>query len=437
MIQSLGFVSNPHQALIGLDVPCCVTFDFSFHQRHTSDKREITLTALCLLSDANTEFVVVPGREVALIEGRPDLIFRKLIDDWGVASVSFSKPWPLETVDIIKPWGSEIWYTGIESRGVCTVQGMPLPWLLALHPEQSLGSASYLDPILLKILDPHPEEAYGDLYFELHETKIEVYVVTHVDRAAWPDGTGQIRYGFNPGKVSEYDETEKFKADYLNAVEAYRQVRDEIDQQIEIRKSGLGMSPSDPIQPELLDQWKSELDSTLQLQEARLRDEMYSFTNLQPIRVGDVVRVNPYFPHSLQHGVRVIEFQTAHYERHILSFNQKVVTQDHWDTKKALENAIVDQPADNSLALVAEGDGCRVESVANFPEFNAFRITMVKGATYHRSMTGYALVIGVSGTAIANGTPTSPEQGFFVPAAISDLNIIADTDTTLLIAEPN
>ena len=44
--------------------------------------------------------------------------------------------------------------------------------------------------ILLKVLDPHPEPVRGDLYFEVHEHKREVYVVTAVDRNAWPGRPG-------------------------------------------------------------------------------------------------------------------------------------------------------------------------------------------------------------------------------------------------------
>ena len=69
---------------------------------------------------------------------------------------------------------------------------------------------------------------------------------------------------------------------------------------------------------------------------------MESFTRLLDLRVGDVVRVEPYYPHSLQHGVRVVELQTPTYERFIISFAQQVVTQDHWDSEHAIAHMSLD-----------------------------------------------------------------------------------------------
>ena len=46
--------------------------------------------------------------------------------------------------------------------------------------------------ILLKTLNPVAEKTIGDLYYELHEKKWEVYIVTEIDKTAWPSGKGII-----------------------------------------------------------------------------------------------------------------------------------------------------------------------------------------------------------------------------------------------------
>jgi hypothetical protein len=171
---------------------------------------------------------------------------------------------------------------------------------------------------LLKILDPSSTPVLGDLYFELHEEKREVYVVTHIDREAWPDGVGYIRYGFAPERVGQFANEAEFRSAYLAAVQAYESVRRALDSLPE------GAEP----------------DRELLALEPVLREGMNSFTGLRALRVGDVVEVPLLVPHALLHGVRTVEFQTPTYERKILSFAQKVLTQDHWDTTVGVESFI-------------------------------------------------------------------------------------------------
>ena len=149
-----------------------------------------------------------------------------------------NSPIPLGKVFVAKPWGQEIWHTGVEARGICTVQSQaaacPLPWLQAILAESYSGAPEQLALILLKILDPHPEPVIGDLYFELHEVKQEVYVITAIDPSAWANEVGRIRIGFNRQKRALYDSGQEgegqFKAAYLEAVNDYRGVRLEVDE---------------------------------------------------------------------------------------------------------------------------------------------------------------------------------------------------------------
>ena len=83
-------------------------------------------------------------------------------------------PCALRPVTVPKPWGREVWYSGVEARGesgVCTTAGVePL--------SQYLGERGRTEPvILLKAL----QATTGDLYLEVHETKSEVYVVDRID----------------------------------------------------------------------------------------------------------------------------------------------------------------------------------------------------------------------------------------------------------------
>src|SRR5690625_7657891 len=66
-----------------------------------------------------------------------------------------------------------------------------------------LPPSSTLFPYTTLFRSPLPVEVVGDLYFELHEEKREVYVVTSIDPQAWPEGIGAIRYGRSEEHTSE------------------------------------------------------------------------------------------------------------------------------------------------------------------------------------------------------------------------------------------
>lgn len=231
-----------------------------------------------------------------------------------------SSPALLKPISIPKPWGQEIWYTGIEQRGVVDVVGLngrllSLPFMISALPQYLAGQYAQ-SLILLKILDPSPEPVIGDLYFELHEQKREVYVVTAIDEGAWPNGEGAIRFGFNDEVLAKYPSEAAFKSAFADSVKAYEKTRREID-----ALSDLGQT----------------VDNSLRTLELDQRNNMNAFTHMQPLSLGDVVKVPCLTPHSLQHGVRTVEFQTPVYERLIVSFAQKVLTQNHWDTDRALQ----------------------------------------------------------------------------------------------------
>ncbi len=388
MIESLGSLANPEATLEQyLGTPHLVQFEF-LHERPYSGESPLLLTVFC--ETPGISCVITPSSHevTAAASGCTSLL--DISSRLDVPSLDLTSPLRLSPLAINKPWGREIWYTGIEQRGVCTFEGVPLPWVLDCFPSTISGD-SYNAPILLKVLEPSSDGPRGDLYFEVHEAKNEVYVVTDVDRRAWPDGVGKIRFGFDRSKRDEYRSSDEFKRAYLAAVRKYQGVRDTIDRL--------------PDEPDVSTPERDELTGM----EHSYRLEMDSFTSLRDLTVGDVVQVPPLTPHALQHGVTVVEFQTPHYERLILSFAQKVLTQSHWDTEKALP--LVDLETDAPLRVGTS------DLIADFKAFTVRRITLAPGERSTLNDGGYVIAMGIVGDVRIGKTGIAPGSAYFVPAA--------------------
>ena len=370
--------------------------DFELDQYWLDGAAPLPLTALYCV-DKGCLSVAVTDQSLSLDEVGAVEQFRAWVDEHGLACATAGMPLELLPSCIPKPWGQEIWYTGVERRGVCRFAGgdgcTPIPWLQAVLPEAALGL--FGQPLLLlKILDPLPQPITGDLYFELHEQKREVYVVTQVDERAWPDGVGYIRFGFDPGQFDGDASHEDFRARYLAAVQAYEHVR-----------RGLDDLPD------------GEPPSRAQLAlEQQLREDMNSFTRLRPLRVGDVVAVPPLLPHALQHGVRTVEFQTPVYERKILSFAQKVLTQDHWDTPSAVDQMMLSQTQERPFELLVQGRDLVVERIVDFPDFEVWRIRLEREAPFTpNAMKAYGILMVVEGEMTLGGHNYQAEQALLLP----------------------
>lgn len=302
-------------------------------------------------------------------------------------TVDLEAPVELVTVDIPKPWGREIWYTGMETRGESAVRtnagNLPISRYLALAPERLVRNKPL---VLLKILDPRPEPVSGDLYFEVHREKQEVYVVTHVDRSAWPDGVGRMRFGMDQALRARYADDAAFRRDYLQAVAHYERLRCRID---------AGEAVPDT-------------------EEQAARAAMERFTALRTLVVGDVVTVPTWLPHSLQHGVRVVEFQTPTYERYIISFAQKVLTQDRWDSAFAIPRMAVDAPPVPDFETLEPG----VERIVGFDDFRVWRVRLAPGQRFDLpAHPAYALCITVAGVVTLGGLALEAERAALVPGA--------------------
>lgn len=327
---------------------------------------------------------------------RQEFDIETMAQDFNAALVNPRALLPFTKLQVPKPWGQEIWYSGVEQRGVCAVQtasgDCPLPQLKAGLNQHSAGLSDDA-LILLKVLDPHPEPVLGDLYFELHERKQEVYVITAVAESAWPEGVGQIRIGFNPDRLAEYATEKEFKQAYRQAVKKYRAVRVEIDAWLEQHRAAAVNS----VDLELRKAALADVPADLQARERELRDSMDSFTQTHALRVGDVVVIPRYLPHSLQHGVRAVEFQTPVYERKIVSFAQKVLTQAHWDTDEALALTRIEQYHPPAFPSRLNG-ACSEQKIVDFDEFEVWRSEVPA----HESLTisddgGYAMLMVISG----------------------------------------
>ncbi len=401
---TLRYVSgNPLECLLQWQVtkPACgslLLVDFTFSQYWLPGGDALTLTAIYYLDGGGVVWLSVTDQALAHSDLNPGQQYVAWAVQHKFARVIQGEALRLAPRYIPKPWGREIWLTGVEQRGVCAIEARegetPIPWIQAVMPAAALG-ASGTPLILLKILDPVAEPVVGDLYFELHEEKREVYVVTHVDERAWPGGTGYIRFGFEPGRRARYPDEDSFRAAYLDAVRNYEAVRRAMDAR-----------HSEPL-PGV---------AGLIEEERQLREQMDSFTYMKPLRVGDVVKVPLLTPHALQHGVRTIEFQTPVYERKILSFAQKVLTQDHWDTAEAVTQMQLEQPAPDQFDVLLQGEGVRIERIVDFSDFEVRRVSLQYGQSLaDLVIEAYALVMVVQGQLQVAEDVYGPEQALLLP----------------------
>lgn len=415
----------------------CFALQFPLCQYYLPEEPWLELLTLVLVTAAGVQVAIVPAtREIAEqlvdLEAGPDSL-KAFALQRRAPWLDLGAPLALAPISLPKAWGNEVWYTGIEARGQSQVsaQGcsIPLPWLLALAPRRLVADQAR-ELLLLKILDPFAAAVYGDLYFEVHQNKREVYLVTHIDKHAWGGEIGGIRYGFNPQKRAKFSRDLDFKQAYLKAVKAYESVRSEIDGQFDKRRQSAGIALTEPVEVELLSLWQQQLEPALIETEQKLRAAMEAFTSVRPLRVGDVVKVPPLTPHSLLHGVQVIEFQTQDYERKILSFGQKVLNQSHWDTAEVLDQLILDTPPHHPPRRWVPGPGVEVELLADVEAFALLRIKMQSDQQlsigrlkryfpFCSSEPCYLLAMGLTGKVSwvgSSAAPLEPHRAQLVPA---------------------
>jgi len=456
LIDSIEHSVNP-EAILGefLHDGKTRSFTFDCHQPYLPGSPVIRLLAVLvnrqsssgdertvLISDRIDQAMLLLSKRPSGDEARDDQALLALSTELEAPVLTLTGAIRLNPIEIPKPWGREIWYTGIEERGQSGVGDgqyqVPLPWLLALSPSLLLNTAGK-QVNLLKILDPLPEEVFGDLYFELHEEKQEVYVVTNVDRSAWPDGRGAIRFGFNQEIRKKYHNDDAFRRAYLDAVAAYGRVRREIDALLDHCRTRDSVGLNAPVQVDTLKRWLETVPEVLKAEELDRRQAMNSFTAMLPLQVGDVVKVPCLTPHALQHGVRTIEFQTPVYERKILSFAQKVLTQGHWDTEDAARLMSIEPPEIPALKVLEQSSGLVREQVVLFDDFVVQRLTLPPAGSWLPPATDrYRVIIVVTGEVSVSELQLGAEQAAILPACALSSPVKGSpfAETVLLVSEP-
>ena len=261
-------------------------------------------------------------------------------------------PSALRPAIVAKPWGRELWYSGIEARGesgVCTAAGVvPLSRYLVERGRTK-------PVILLKAL----QATAGNLYLEVHEAKSEVYVVDRID------GTGRMLLGPRPDVLDRMGDGD-FRA-------ALRRAAGEAE-------AG---------------------EATI--------DAVHSFMNSVELCPGDAVTIPPRVPHSLQKGVHAIEFQTPVFERKILAASQPVVTQEGWDVDAAV--AAMDLSA---ASVVSSPQECGVSVIARTADFMVARHRISKRNAF--SVAPWSVGWVVRGTLCCREHRFQARTAFVAPA---------------------
>ncbi len=227
----------------------------------------------------------------------------------------------LEPVRVPKAWGAEVWFTGIEPRGESriVVEGRraPLGYALALFPDLWGASA----PLLVKELHAHHEPIAGELYFEVHADKREVYFVTEVDPRAWPAGQARVRFGLRSAARAN-------PAILEAPLRRFEAARLAVDRAAAI--DGTGLTPA------------RHIDARRRVPKALLEAERQARANVdrliaeRRLAPGARLEVPPGTPHGLRHGIRVIEVQTPSYERAVLYASQPLAGRGSWDIERGI-----------------------------------------------------------------------------------------------------
>ena len=252
-----------------------------------------------------------------------------------------------------------------------------------------------------------------------------------LDPQAWPSGKGEILAGLNPEVISRYRErygenwSEPCLRDFQEQIREYEIIRRELDQLLDRLKKEVGLSESEAISPEQMTELEQKLPEDLRQKEKELRQKAYAYIGRVSVEVGDVVTFPALQVHSLQHGIRVIEFQTPHYERLIVMFAQKVLTQNHWDTDRAMDLINTEPYRLPEPQLLTEEDGYLEERIVDFPDFSSERIRMDENISRKFQCEGrYHLIICVKGKLRLESQSGSslellPEEAVFLPASTS------------------
>jgi mannose-6-phosphate isomerase class I len=137
--------------------------------------------------------------------------------------------------------------------------------------------------------------------------------------------------------------------------------------------------------------------------------------------------------------VRTVEFQTPVYERKILSFAQKVLTQDEWDTLEAVELMSLESEQKDDLELLEDGSTVKREQIVTFDDFEVQRITLKTKETWTVPDVGsYRLMMTIQGVLKVGGQQVAQEEAVFIPANCRDIQMQSSSEEpcVVLISQP-
>ena len=160
-----------HAHLTQLRPGTAAAYEFTLVQSYLPGKPSLSLLVLAAadaFAPGCRKLVIVEATAANLLALGASLPtpedFETLSHRWQSPVIDLQSPLGLTPVCIGKPWGQEIWFTGIEERGLSGVTDgrftVPLAWVVAVVPVP-LMTGQPGNPNLLKILDPLPEPVYG------------------------------------------------------------------------------------------------------------------------------------------------------------------------------------------------------------------------------------------------------------------------------------
>lgn len=367
----------------------------------------------------------------------------EVIDEKHFSEFDISLPIELSPIEIPKPWGKEVWYTGIEERGVSLAKvGSSLVRISSIL--STFGSLVMDEkspqPILLKVLAPNSHPERGNLYYELHVEKQEVYIVSGINN---PDGKtqGRMKYGINAKKLKEYESEESFKTAFKSSIKSYEKIRTEVESTFDKFRENDCINLTDSLTTKKLDEYYSKLPGELRQAELNAKKKVEEFVGWKTLKIGDVVAVETHVPHSLQHGVEVIEFQTPVYERRIISFDQKVLTQKNWDVDAAFEVMKLSAPLDAPLKVLDENKSYKVEEVVKFSGFAVNKIHFESSYKLESSNSHSLIFVLENDVLLASGSKKMElfqGKAYFVPSCSAELIISPNNkpSCSVLVASP-
>jgi len=229
---------------------------------------------------------------------------------------------------------------------------------------------------------------------------------------------GAILFGFCAKKRQGFSSDKEFRQAFLSAVSDYEITRREIDQLIDRQRSLAGLGDNEPVDADQLKAWLSLVPMDLTREELKKRQYMEFFTDSLPLSVGDVIKVPCLTPHSLQHGVRTIEFQTPVYERLIVSFAQKVLTQQHWDTEEAVKLMLLEQQSPEAHMPILVEPWLDIQRIVDFEDFEVRRVSLDSCISMSiNSPESYGILMAIDHGIVIDGSLAEPESALLLPGS--------------------